>query len=138
MVGRDIAPSITVVHLRTQTRLGAAGISLALVQVRLPIGCLEMLDLVGVSNAVSVDSGGIQERTTPRGVSCFAPRATTERSIRTSGETKRRVQDPPDLELVRHAAGPFQSRRPEGWDGHAGELVIAALANRIPPIAASS
>jgi UDP-N-acetylglucosamine 2-epimerase (non-hydrolysing) len=96
-----------------------------------PVGYLQMLDLVEHAFAVVTDSGGLQEETTALGIPCITVRPNTERPITITEGTNRLVPDPSDIivELAR-VRRPEVAPRPEGWDGHAGERVIAALATR--------
>jgi UDP-N-acetylglucosamine 2-epimerase (non-hydrolysing) len=118
-------------HPRTRRRLEDAGLRMDRVRMLEPVGYLEMLDLVEHAFAVVTDSGGLQEETTALGIPCLTVRSNTERPITITEGTNRLVPDPADivmeLKLVRR---PATTPRPEGWDGHAGERVIAALASR--------
>ncbi|HEY0528788.1 MAG TPA: UDP-N-acetylglucosamine 2-epimerase (non-hydrolyzing) [Gemmatimonadaceae bacterium] len=118
-------------HPRTRRRLEEAGLSMDRVRMLDPVGYLEMLDLVEHAFAVVTDSGGLQEETTALGIPCLTIRPNTERPITISEGTNRLVPDPADIvselqKVVRPAVVP----RPEGWDGRAGERVIAALVSR--------
>jgi UDP-N-acetylglucosamine 2-epimerase (non-hydrolysing) len=96
-----------------------------------PVGYLEMLDLVEHAFAVVTDSGGLQEETTALGIPCLTVRSNTERPITISEGTNRLVPDPGDIVMeLKRVRRPVTAPRPEGWDGHAGERVIAALARR--------
>ncbi|GAC1689602.1 MAG: UDP-N-acetylglucosamine 2-epimerase (non-hydrolyzing) [Gemmatimonadaceae bacterium] len=118
-------------HPRTRHQLDQLGVALGRVRVIDPIGYLEMLDLVSHAHAVITDSGGIQEETTALGVPCLTVRDNTERPITVTEGTNQLVLDPAALPgLVRAARRPENPRRPEGWDGHAGERVIEALVTR--------
>ncbi len=118
-------------HPRTQARLAATGVDLAGVRVTDPIGYLEMLDLMRTAHAVVTDSGGLQEETTALGVPCFTVRPNTERPVTVTEGTNTLVRHPADIpRLVRDVVRSASPRRPEGWDGHAGERVIAALVAR--------
>ena len=93
-----------------------------------PVGYLEMLDLVEHAFAVVTDSGGLQEETTALGIPCLTVRSNTERPITITEGTNRLVPHPADLLTeLRRVRPPVTPPRPEGWDGHAGERVIAAL-----------
>lgn len=131
---RDIArerPVIFPVHPRTAQRLRDSGVSLEGVRLLDPLRYMEMLDLVDGAFAVVTDSGGLQEETTALGVPCFTVRPNTERPITISEGTNQLVLDPSRLpELVRAAARNGETRRPEGWDGHAAERIIETLASR--------
>jgi UDP-N-acetylglucosamine 2-epimerase (non-hydrolysing) len=96
------------------------------------VGYLEMLDLVEHAFAVVTDSGGLQEETTALGVPCLTIRPNTERPITISEGTNRLVPDPADIvkELSR-VLRPVSPPCPEGWDGHAGERVIASLSKHL-------
>lgn len=118
-------------HPRTQARLNDTGISLGNVQMMSPIGYHEMLDLMRTAHCVVTDSGGLQEETTALGVPCFTLRPNTERPITISEGTNRLVLDPSEIPaLVASASRSASLRRPEGWDGRAGERVAAALLAR--------
>ena len=123
-------PVVFPAHPRTQRRLEAAGLQMERVTVLEPIGYLEMLDLVEHAFAVVTDSGGLQEETTALGVPCLTVRHNTERPITITEGTNRLVPDPADIltELQRVHRPPV-TPKPEGWDGRAGERVIAALIN---------
>ena len=129
-VARD-RPVIFPAHPRTRQRFERAGIELGAVRLLDPIGYLEMLDLVEHAFAVVTDSGGLQEETTALGVPCLTVRPNTERPVTITEGTNRLVDDPraivPALRQISRRNAP---RRPEGWDGHAGERVVAALASR--------
>ena len=93
-----------------------------------PVGYLEMLDLVEHAFAVITDSGGLQEETTALGIPCLTIRPNTERPITISEGTNRLVPNPADiLAQLRQVSRPAIMPRPEGWDGHAAERVIAAV-----------
>ena len=116
------------VHPRTRQRLLDSGVSLGDVRFLEPLPYFDMLDLVDGAHVVVTDSGGLQEETTALGVPCLTVRENTERPITIVEGTNRLAYDPATLPaLVRAARRSPQSRRPDGWDGHAGERVIAAL-----------
>jgi len=118
-------------HPRTRRRLENAGLRMDRVRMLEPVGYLEMLDLVERAFAVVTDSGGLQEETTALGVPCLTVRSNTERPITISEGTNRLVPDPADIVMeLKRVRRPAATPRPEGWDGHAGERVIAALASR--------
>ena len=119
------------IHPRTRQRLAAASIDLGRVQMLDPLGYFEMLDLVRTAHAVVTDSGGLQEETTALGVPCFTARENTERPVTITEGTNRLVDSLEALPaLVRAAQRTAPPRRPEGWDGRAGERVADALAAR--------
>lgn len=119
-------------HPRTRSRLEQAGLKIDRVRMLDPVGYLEMLDLVEHAFAVVTDSGGLQEETTALGVPCLTIRPNTERPITISEGTNRLVPDPADIvkELGR-VRRPVSAPCPEGWDGHAGERVIASLSKHL-------
>ena len=118
-------------HPRTRRRLEEAGLKIDRVRLLEPVGYLEMLDLVEHAFAVVTDSGGLQEETTALGVPCLTVRPNTERPITITEGTNRLVPDPAELlAAIRQVRRPTVTPRPEGWDGHAGERVIAALARQ--------
>ena len=128
---REIAahrPVIFAVHPRTTQRLNAAGISLGNVRMLPPVRYVEMLDLVSGAHAVVTDSGGLQEETTALGIPCLTVRENTERPVTITEGTNRLVPNPAELAgAVRAVERQTHPKRPDGWDGHAGERVISAL-----------
>lgn len=118
-------------HPRTQQRLQALGIDLGRIKLSDPISYFEMLDLVRTAHAVVTDSGGLQEETTALGVPCFTLRPNTERPITVLEGTNELVLDISTLaERVDAVHRSVEVRRPDGWDGHAGERVANALLER--------
>jgi UDP-N-acetylglucosamine 2-epimerase (non-hydrolysing) len=135
----DLAARVPVcfaVHPRTRQRLAEFGLAPAHPGVRLlePLGYLETLGLVERAALVLTDSGGLQEETTVLGVPCLTARPNTERPITVTEGTNRLVPSTRPgiaaavaevLDAGRNGGpGP---RRPEGWDGRAGERVMDAL-----------
>ena len=118
------------VHPRTRARLEAMQFAFERVTVINPISYFEMIDLVAGAFAVITDSGGVQEETTALGIPCLTVRENTERPITLTEGTNRLVPDPTalasEIEVLR-AGGQIPLRRPEGWDGRAGERVVDAL-----------
>ena len=107
-----------------------------------PLGYLDFLQLMDGARLVLTDSGGIQEETTVLGVPCLTVRTSTERPITLTAGTNRLV-DPYDAAAIVGAvddvlAAPMASGvRPELWDGHAAERIVAVItgwaASRLPP-----
>ncbi len=132
-------PVVFPVHPRTRQRIIEAGLGLGNVIALEPVTYLQMLDLVFGAHAVITDSGGLQEETTALGIPCLTVRENTERPITITEGTNRLVPDPLALPtLVRSLAHHHQLRRPEGWDGRAGERIVHALGSRILRVRASS
>src|SRR6185312_7917538 len=131
---REIAEEHDVVfpaHPRTRQRLEEGGHDLGKVRLFDPVGYTQMLDLVDCAHVVITDSGGLQEETTALGVPCLTVRENTERPITITEGTNRLVPDPGELAAaVRSVRRTEASRRPEGWDGKAGERIAHALATR--------
>jgi UDP-N-acetylglucosamine 2-epimerase (non-hydrolysing) len=125
-----LRPVIFPSHPRTRERLRAFGLPLSGVQLIEPLPYFDMLDVMAGAHAVITDSGGLQEETTVLGVPCFTVRDNTERPITITEGTNRLVLDPSALpSLVLGAVRPPLPRRPDGWDGSAGERVIRAILN---------
>jgi UDP-N-acetylglucosamine 2-epimerase (non-hydrolysing) len=128
---REIAREYQVIfpaHPRTAARLSAIGANLGQVRLLEPLGYLEMLCLMEHAHAVITDSGGVQEETTALGVPCLTVRKNTERPITLTHGTNRLAPNPAELpELVPTLQRTLKPRRPEGWDGRAGERVTQAL-----------
>ena len=130
-VGRA-RPVIFPAHPRTRQRLADASIAPRHVRILDPVSYLEMLDLVEHAHAVVTDSGGLQEETTALGVPCFTVRPNTERPITISEGTNRLVRDPAEIPaLIDGIVRSHNNRRPEGWDGRAGERIIDTLLARV-------
>lgn len=135
----DIGERMTVlfaVHPRTRRRIQEFGLALPNGNVRLldPLGYLETVSLLDQATVVLTDSGGLQEETTVLGVPCLTARANTERPVtikegtnRLVASTRAAIRTALDEILAARARGAFRPGRPEGWDGHAGERVIAAV-----------
>ncbi|MGE0440778.1 MAG: non-hydrolyzing UDP-N-acetylglucosamine 2-epimerase [Gemmatimonadales bacterium] len=124
------------IHPRTRQRLADFGLAGALGRVRLlePLGYLETINLLEGATLVLTDSGGLQEETTVLGVPCLTARPNTERPVTVTEGTNQLVASERgaiaravEEVLAKRAAGHYQSRQPEGWDGKAGERIIAVL-----------
>ena len=124
---RVIFPS----HPRTRHRIAAFGLPMGRVDLIDPLPYFEMVDVVRCAHAVITDSGGLQEETTALGVPCFTVRDNTERPITITEGTNQLVRDPSALPALVGAAHRSETaRRPEGWDGRAGERIVEALRRR--------
>jgi UDP-N-acetylglucosamine 2-epimerase (non-hydrolysing) len=127
-----VIPVVFAVHPRTASQLTSHDRT-ALGGVRLlgPLAYHGMLDLVAGARVVITDSGGLQEETTALGIPCLTLRNTTERPITISEGTNRLVPNPRDIPgLVLSLQPNGTCRRPEGWDGRAGERIARALIAR--------
>ncbi len=121
-------PVLFPLHPRTAARLAESALTFTRVRTMDPIGYPEMLDAVRGAWAVVTDSGGLQEETTALGVPCFTLRDNTERPVTITEGTNVLVRELGGLaQLVRENAKRGTGKRPDGWDGRAGERVIAAL-----------
>jgi UDP-N-acetylglucosamine 2-epimerase (non-hydrolysing) len=124
---RVIFPS----HPRTRSRIADFGLPMGGVELMDPLPYYEMVDVMRCAHAVITDSGGLQEETTALGVPCFTVRDNTERPITITEGTNQLVRDPSTLpQLVAAAQRSVDVRRPEGWDGKAGERIIEAIRTR--------
>jgi UDP-N-acetylglucosamine 2-epimerase (non-hydrolysing) len=133
-------PVVFPVHARTRQRLQAAGLleSLSVTEgviLTEPLGYPRFLALMNAARLVVTDSGGVQEETTALSVACLTLRTSTERPI-TITEGTNRLVDPYDLPAIIAAADaaladgvPAVGRRPDLWDGHASERIVAAIAD---------
>ena len=128
-------PVVFVAHPRTSRRLSEAGLSRALEQMGVrviePLGYVDFLRLESSAAGVLTDSGGVQEETTVLGVPCLTIRDTTERPVTVEQGTNELVGLDPDLiarSVKRIASGDWPAgRRPERWDGHTSERIVAVL-----------
>lgn len=124
-------PVIFPAHPRTRRAIEGAALALRGVRMLEPLGYLEMLDAIEHAHVVITDSGGVQEETTALGIPCLTLRSSTERRVTITEGTNRLVPDPDGIAAAfREARRPEVPPRPEGWDGRAGERVIAALLSR--------
>ena len=125
-------PVVFPVHPRTRAALTPADRrALGAVTCLEPIPYHEMLALTADARVAITDSGGVQEETTALGVPCLTLRDNTERPITITEGTNRLVRDPGDLlALARASRRNGMEKRPDGWDGRAGERVAKALLER--------
>jgi len=132
-------PLVWPVHPRTRSRLGelqqvGSGSAEPRLLFTEPLGYLDFLQLMDGARLALTDSGGIQEETTVLGVPCLTLRTTTERPITVTEGTNRLV-DPYDAAAIEGAvddvlAAPMPiGVRPELWDGHAAERIVAVIAD---------
>lgn len=132
-IAREL-PVVLPLHPRTRKNAEALGLTAELGHCRVlePLGYLEMLSLTDGAAAVLTDSGGLQEETTVLGVPCVTLREQTERPVTITDGTNRMAPWPLTAEGVFAAfeaarATGIHERRPEGWDGRAGERIARAL-----------
>jgi UDP-N-acetylglucosamine 2-epimerase (non-hydrolysing) len=125
-------PVIFPMHPRTRARLSPLDTdALGRTRIMDPLPYHAMLDLTAGARVVVTDSGGLQEETTALGIPCLTLRENTERPVTVSEGSNRLVPSPSGLHrLALEARETRRDRRPEGWDGRAGERVAKALINR--------
>lgn len=95
-----------------------------------PLGYLDFLGLMAGSQLVLTDSGGIQEETTVLGIPCLTLRENTERPITVTEGTNLLVgRDAGTIVAGARKAldGEVVARRPDLWDGRAGERIAATI-----------
>jgi UDP-N-acetylglucosamine 2-epimerase (non-hydrolysing) len=136
---RDVAsvmPVIFPIHPRTRKQIDVFGISALIDGIRLldPLGYIETVSLLDQAAIVLTDSGGLQEETTMLGVPCLTMRPNTERPVTITEGTNRLIESTRAAMLAafndvmnQKRNGGYRPGSPEGWDGRAGERVIAAL-----------
>jgi UDP-N-acetylglucosamine 2-epimerase (non-hydrolysing) len=138
---REVAGQLPVVfpmHPRTRRSASAFGLDASLDGLRVlePVGYREMLSLTEAAAVVLTDSGGLQEETTALGVPCVTLREQTERPVTISHGTNRLAPWPLTIDgvlesltsAIDRGSDASEARRPEGWDGRAGERIVAVLA----------
>jgi len=97
-----------------------------------PVGYTDFVALESRAAFVMTDSGGVQEETTVLGVPCLTLRRNTERPVTVTEGTNRVVGSAPDVvvaaarDCLASRRGP-QPKRPELWDGRAGERIADVL-----------
>jgi UDP-N-acetylglucosamine 2-epimerase (non-hydrolysing) len=134
------APVVFPVHPRTRKQLAGTELGRRLdaargVVLADPLGYLDFVGLLDGARLVLTDSGGIQEETTVLGVPCLTLRPSTERPV-TVTEGTNTVVGTDVAKILAAADGVLQdvrreARRPELWDGHAGERIAAVLASEL-------
>jgi UDP-N-acetylglucosamine 2-epimerase (non-hydrolysing) len=91
------------------------------------------MNLVCGARLVVTDSGGVQEETTYLGIPCLTLRPNTERPITIIEGSNRLVTaanlaETVDEILADHGA---HGRKPELWDGHTAQRVVADIRRRL-------
>jgi UDP-N-acetylglucosamine 2-epimerase (non-hydrolysing) len=132
-------PIVFPVHPRTRARLREFGLErrLGAFVVSEPLGYLDFLSLESGASLVLTDSGGVQEETTALGVPCLTLRENTERPVtifegtnQLVGLDGRRILEA----ALRTLARPPIPRRPDLWDGHAADRIVAVLRDGVPEL----
>jgi len=122
-------PLVLPAHPRTRPLLERLGVPDGVTLVP-PAGYLDFIALEASARLVLTDSGGIQEETTVLGVPCLTLRDNTERPITVSHGTNRLVGRDPEriaTAALEALATPPAARRPELWDGHAGDRIAEVI-----------
>ncbi len=125
-------PLIFPVHPRTRANLTRFGIDLGPnVTLVGPQGYMAFLNLWKDATVVLTDSGGLQEETTALGVPCITIRENTERPVTVDEGSNVLVGTDP-VRIVAEARNVIagngkQGRRPNLWDGHAAQRIVAVL-----------
>lgn len=134
-IGQEM-PLVFPVHPRTAASMAALGPTGGLRTVE-PLGYLDFIALQASARIVLTDSGGIQEETTVLGVPCMTLRDNTERPLTISQGTNHLVGTDPAaivptaLRLIAHGCPP---RRPDLWDGRAGERIAEVIVSGGPAL----
>ena len=136
---RDIArglPLVFPVHPRTRANLEKFDINLGPdITLVGPQGYMAFLDLWKDAALVLTDSGGLQEETTALGVPCITLRENTERPVTVEQGSNVLAGSDPDA-ILAHVQAILRGegkrgRRPQLWDGHAAERIVAVLAREL-------
>lgn len=129
-------PLIFPVHPRTRASLERFGVRLGPgVTLAGPQSYMAFLDLWKDAALVLTDSGGLQEETTALGVPCVTLRANTERPVTVDEGSNVLAGTDPDA-ILAHVQAILRGegkrgRRPQLWDGHAAERIVALLAREL-------
>ena len=129
-------PLIFPVHPRTRASLEKFGVQLDPgVTLAGPQSYMAFLDLWKDAALVLTDSGGLQEETTALGVPCVTLRDNTERPVTVEEGSNVLAGSDPDA-ILAHVQAILRGegkrgRRPQLWDGHAAERIVAVLAEEI-------
>jgi len=122
-------PLVFPVHPRTRDKLDELE-SHPGIRLLGPLGYLDFIALESGAQVVLTDSGGVQEETTALGVACLTLRENTERPITVTqgtnvvvGRRKDRILS--EARRFRRSGPP--PRRPELWDGRAGERIATVI-----------
>lgn len=131
-VARDL-PLVLPAHPRARAHLDRRG-SIPGLRTIEPLGYLDFVGLEAAAALVLTDSGGVQEETTVLGVPCLTLRDNTERPITVTEGTNRLVGRDPErivaaVDVVR--ADPPTPRRPDLWDGRAGQRSATAIVDMV-------
>jgi UDP-N-acetylglucosamine 2-epimerase (non-hydrolysing) len=133
-------PVVFPVHPRTRKQLAGTELGRRLeaaegVVLADPLGYLDFVGLLDGARLVLTDSGGIQEETTVLGVPCLTLRPSTERPVTVTEGTNTVVGT--DVAKILAATDQIlegergEPRRPQLWDGRAGERIAAVLADEV-------
>lgn len=125
-------PLVFPIHPRTQANIKKFGIIFeSTIHCTGPLPYMEFLNLWRSASLILTDSGGLQEETTALGIPCITLRTNTERPITVTCGTNRLAGTDPEqiLRSWRACIDEFQPnrKRPELWDGHAAQRIVAVL-----------
>ncbi|HXG76415.1 MAG TPA: UDP-N-acetylglucosamine 2-epimerase (non-hydrolyzing) [Gaiellaceae bacterium] len=132
-LNRLAEPVVFPAHPRTRSQLEREGLALGPhVELREPLGYLELAALASQARVILTDSGGLQKEAYWYGVPCVTLRPSTEWVDTVEAGANVLVDDDPDALVAAVERAAMPAERPALYgDGHASERIAGVLADTI-------